>query len=460
MELHARQFIAGPHHAARENLHEHDSFGSLHISFHSKLDLVRTEIDDCEFVALGHLIDPSRPRARNEDVVRNLDACRSFDDVENVIAGIGGRWLLFARIGGDARLYPDAGGSKSVFYKDGWVASQPGLFGFPVDDGLSQFPTACTWPMGETPFPGVRQLLPNHYLDLRTFGAIRFGPRAPQALNVDDAVTAISDILRGTLEALDHRGTVALPLTGGRDSRTLLSAGVEMKSRLKLFTIVDEETPRHDYVIPRILSKVIGEPIHFIKTPPHEDMRVNTAGLWQDRFQRRLPAFAQADFVVLGHMSEICRCCYWTDGVPKKATPELLSKIAGFGGERLDAFANWLAGVPTDSKVDPLDLFYWESRVGIWSSLCCTVLDGYCEVISPYNCRTLIEAGLGVDVAYRRRSWEMHKRLCRPDMRFVPFNETRLDGVDEYLAARIPRRVQMLIKRLDYSMTSFVADGT
>lgn len=459
MELHNRQFIAGPLSVERENLVGRESFASLRIGFHPGLPVAKGEGADRELVALGHLIDPSLPAFENEDVLQSLLVCTTFDQLEGAMAELGGRWLLFARIGDATRLYPDAGGSKSAFYSDGWVASQPGLFGHPVDNGLSAYPYACTWPMGETPFEGVRQLLPNHYLDLKTFHAVRFGPRPVVNVQIDEAVRTISGILRGTLEALIHRGSVALPLTGGRDSRTILSAGFDIRSRFKLFTIVDEETPRHDYVVPQMLANIARQPLQFIRGVAGRDVGANTSGLWQDRYQHRLPGFAQADFVVLGHLSEIFRCCYWTDGIPRHVTPELLSSIAGFEGMRQETFARWLENAPSMRGVDFLDLFYWESRGGLWSSLCCSVLDSYCDVISPYNCRRLIETGLGVDVAFRRKHWELHRRLCRPELLSVPFNETRFKGIDGYLAGRVPWRVRMLARRLEFSMFTFVMSG-
>lgn len=450
MELHGRQFIAGPRAVERENLGGREIFGTLQIGYHKRLPVTKVERVDRELVALGHVIDPARPASGNRDVLASLAACTTFDQLESAMAALGGRWLLFARIEDAARLYPDAGGSKSAFYSDGWVASQPGLFGHPIDHGLSAHPKACTWPMGETPFEGVRQLLPNHYLELTTFRAIRFGPRPVVNAGLEAAAELISDILKGTLEAVTFRGTAALPITGGVDSRTLLSSAYELLDNIKLITVVDEKVPRPDYVIPKILAKLVRHPVRFVQANEGEDVSANTCGLWRDPSQHRLPSFAQADFVLLGHLSEICRCFYWKDGSPRQATPELLSRIAGFDGAHQDIYARWLEGVPTGCGIDSLDFFYWESRAGTWSSLCCLAMDGFCDVISPYNCRRLIETGLAVDVAYRREPWELHRRLCRPELRSVPFNATRLEQLDAFLGSWIPWRARALIKRLGY----------
>src|SRR3954469_9294683 len=132
MDVNGRQFVAGPNSVERRNLDRVETFCSIKIGFHQKLAVTKVVDSNRELVALGHLIDPAQPEADNEEVLQTLAGCRTFDVLENQLAGLGGRWLLFSRIGDAIRLYPDAGGSKSVFYTVGWVASQPGLLGYPI----------------------------------------------------------------------------------------------------------------------------------------------------------------------------------------------------------------------------------------------------------------------------------------------------------------------------------------
>ena len=399
---------------------------------------------------LGHAIDPMQPDLQNRDIVRQLaDVGTSFDRLQARLADLGGRWLVLARIGDELRLYPDAGGTKSVFYSaDGWVASQPGHFGCPVDRTLARYPHAGAWPLGHTPFAGVRQLLPNHYLDLKHFRSVRFGPRRAETTGIETAAEEIGQILRGTIAALLKRGSVALPLTGGFDSRTLLSAAHEHLAQIRLFSILDHQTDRHDYVLPRLLARQAGRPLRFVTTFKADDVGYNTCGLYQDPNSSRIGAFAQADFVLLGHLSEILRCFYWKDGEAPRVSADSLSRLAGFSGDLAEVFDGWLQGVPTRSAGETLDLFYWECRGGNWSSVCCTALDGYCDVISPYNCRRLLELGLGLDPAYRRRPYELHRHLCRPEYRAVPFNETWLESMESLLPKWFPWRLRLRLRHL------------
>ena len=113
------------------------------------------------------------------------------------------------------RLYPDAVGTKSSFYTrvgdELWIGSQPLVLvdgiGVAVDQQTwSRFlasPSGHSWPAAATPYAGVSQLLPNHYLDLRSGKSRRFWPRKDvQHHSRDAAAKAMTDMLHGMIQAL------------------------------------------------------------------------------------------------------------------------------------------------------------------------------------------------------------------------------------------------------------------
>ena len=450
MEISGRQFALAPHPFERNELSGRESIGQIHIRFHPRLVVNKAETGSDGVVLLGHAIDPMRPDVQNRDIARRLAGCgTSFARLESELADLGGRWLLLARFDDEMRLYPDAGGTKSVFYTDdGWVASQPGHFGCSIDQSLHRYPQAGAWPLGYTPFAGVHQLLPNHYLDLKRCRSVRFAPSGTASTGIEAAANEIGKILSGTIEALLRRGSVALPLTGGFDSRTLLSAARGYLNEIQLFSILDDQTDRHDYVLPQVLATREGKSLRFITRKDTDDVDRNTCGLYQDPNSGRIGAFGQGDYVLLGHLSEILRCFYWKDGLASNVSADLLSRLAGFGGDLADVFQGWLKSQPARSPGEILDLFYWECRAGNWASVCCTALDGFCDVISPYNSRRLLQTGLGLDPAYRRRPFELHRRLCRPEHRTVPFNETWLERMESLLPKWFPWRMRMRIRHI------------
>ncbi len=189
---------------------------------------------------LGDALDPLDCARSNADIAAALAAAaHSFDAFESAAHALGGRWIAIVRIGGAARVYLDACGSRPVY----WVrlaagqialASQPGLLAAlhdverlpSLDAEFRQFRRfANSWPLELTPYRGVQALLPNHCLDLVEGSVHRVWPRTPlQPVAEEDAADEIARLLRGTIDALRLRGSLALALTAGHDSRTLYAA--------------------------------------------------------------------------------------------------------------------------------------------------------------------------------------------------------------------------------------------
>ena len=98
---------------------------------------------------------------------------------------------MIATLGVETRIYHDAAGLKPVFYcgtpRDGLsIASQPALLeaiGVSEQDiyvrrEYEKYAPRASWPVHAIPYRGVRQLLPNHTLDLQTGDAVRYWPQA------------------------------------------------------------------------------------------------------------------------------------------------------------------------------------------------------------------------------------------------------------------------------------------
>jgi hypothetical protein len=97
----------------------------------------------------------------------------------------------------------------------------------------------ATYPLGLTPRQGVRQILPNHHLELTSFAMHRDWPVAPWATDpdVDTSVATISDLTIRNVQATVQATPCYLPLTAGRDSRMLLACARDIVSELRLYTV-------------------------------------------------------------------------------------------------------------------------------------------------------------------------------------------------------------------------------
>ncbi|RYZ01795.1 MAG: hypothetical protein EOO73_34175 [Myxococcales bacterium] len=414
-----------------------------------------------EVALVGTALSPAAPGATDREIAQRLATCATFDDLERATASLTGRWLLFASIGGQSRLYPDATCSRAIFYAGEGAqvtaASQPALLAeeanVPADATLLSklwaSPSADAWPAAFTPYPGARQLLPNHYLDLSTGRAVRFWPkRELQAVALDDAACGFADTLTGVFRALSRRGAaINLPITGGIDSRMLLACSREIRQQVRCFTVVDAATPLHDVLLPLRLFGKLGLDFRFVvarsSSQSDELLRLNTGSVWRDPHEHRISAFRAQGVHALGTVSEVCRCYYYSQGEhPTSVDGQLLARLAGWGDERLAivAYEQWLAELP-DSNVPILDLFYWECRLGNWAALDAMALDGHAQNLSPFNCRSLLELGLGVETRHRRAPHALQQRVCdlaAPELRGLPFNRTWLGSLSGRARGAIP----------------------
>lgn len=447
-----------------------ESFGELSVARHPALVSSSASAGATRILCLGDVIDPGSPHLDNREIVAALAReVHDFSQFEEATSHLGGRWLMFVQIADTLRLYPDAVGTKSAFHavtRDGevWMASQPRLFvdalGVAVDRALwEQYlsaPYADSWPAHVTPYVGTRQLLPNHYLDVTTGKAHRFWPRAPLPRRTpEEAAARIADGLYRSLSALVARGTVALALTGGLDSRSVLACAGDLRPRLKLFTIVDINSDWHDVWLPRKIARLFRQPWRPIHTRRYdaasgETLRRNVAGMWWDISDHRLYTFETvgARVIVLGLCSEVARCFHYKDGTaPSVVTVDLLTKLSRYPGNpvAIGAFSEWLAGVPSGTNVHTLDLFFWENRLGNWASMLYTAIDTVAETTNPYNCRELLEIGLGVDLEYRKIPYRLHRLICEigaPESLTLPINSIWQERIWDVVARSIPWRIR------------------
>jgi hypothetical protein len=430
---------------------------------------------EVELLCLGHILDPENTASDTGDIIQALlKETTSFASFEKRSASLGGRWLLFVRIGDDLRLYPDAMGLKPAFYinyADGegpWVGSQPLLLSemlrLPLDyataERFLQGKFRNSWPGEITPYKGVRQLLPNHYLDLRSSEPHRFWPHDKiERRETETVVKTASSMLQRLIQSAGSRRQLALPLSGGHDSRILLACAKAFRQDMKIFTLHSPRTELYDPDLARKLAKRLQFQHELLPVRPPSDefwalFKTNTAYLFSDPSNIMAPtfeAFAQNMFVLTGHGTEILKCYYYPNGDhPQNVDGPALARISGFEGNpvAIDSFSDWLDGVPSESGVNTLDLFCWENRIGNWCSLVTTGLDMTCAPIPAFNCRDLLEAVLTSDVRARARPYPLFRRICEyadPVTASLPFNRSLRETASALIRKRVSYRLWSMV---------------
>lgn len=465
----ARQFLLAPVDARYDALHDWRPVrvDDAHVLYvHPLLATQVADIPGCRLIGLGVFIDPLHVDADDGDIVLGLARrATSFADLEQALALLGGRWVLLARIAGETRLYHDATGLKAAYFVTGrscrsFAGSHPQLFarlGITVrDDALVQQFEAHThsgsWPIGVVPYAETHQLLPNHYLDVRTMSAHRYWPvERLTTLDRDTAASEMLDLLQRLIDALRTRRACVMNLTGGYDSRLLLAASKAHWHELEFFTLKGAWIPHHDVSIARRLARACGLRHTFVTFDTEHDSTAiaqrgqeSIGGLWYDAAIPTLRAeWDQVGqrYLLQGLVSEVTRCFYAaTDGAASAPHAAGIAHLAGFAknpvAER--GFGEWLAGLPATLPIDLYDLLYWEHRIGVWAATGMTLRDTAIDAIPPMNCRRYLEIGLSVDRTQRRHPHPLIERmieLAAPELLRFDFNHDWVDA----LKARIGR---------------------
>lgn len=449
----------------------------LQLHSHPELNVVKVNNLSSELVLLGHIIDPFRPEDSNQCVLNNiLSKTHQFSEFEECLLSLGGRWVLLLNTPLGSRIYHDAAGLKPVFYcyqgSNKFIASQPALlealgvcmFDKNKCDLFDQHNNSQSWPINAAPYHDITQLIPNHYLDIETMQSVRYWPLAQlEQQNTDDLIEQMNQILKGSLKALVLRGHCSMSLTGGYDSRLLLSSALEYKNQLTFFTVKSDFTPKHDIDIPKQLAEHYQLNHSFVTKEQNiqknnqikSKLSANVGNMYYDRSMENITAFADASIKqthLPGSVSEISRCYYYPFGKRyRKMNGKSLARIAGFKANPIaeKAFSAWLKSVPKEMPYYILDLLYWEHRLGTWAACGLTYREGLMEQIPPMNNRLYMSLGMSALEKDRLAPYHLSRKIIElnsPDLLRFDFN----DDTNSNFSYRFPmlRRVIKLLKNL------------
>lgn len=167
--------------------------------------------------------------------------------------------------------------------------------------------------------------------------------------------------------------------------------------------------------------------------------------------------------MVLGWISEVCRCAYSQTGDPVEVTPDLLARKTKLGeyGFTLQAFDEWLSEACFAKAFSPLDMLHWEQRSGSWEAEHNDEVAMAYDVLSFFNCRELLTTLLSVDETYRRGpEHKLYQRLVthmwpeglsepiNPPVPPVSLAERSVDAAKSVVRRLLPDSAAAPLKRL------------
>ncbi len=299
-------------------------------------------------------------------------------------------------------------------------------------------------PGSASTYVGLKHLLPNHWLDLKTGRSERYWPRsALETLTPEAAVDRLDVLLSGQIRAAAGRFDLALALTAGADSRAVLAAARGIADQIQMMTVRQGRQPdgHPDVEVPARLLKRLGLPHAVVRaastmTPEFglrfkrnvhlaHDHYGHDAEAILDRFGRRLAALT-------GSGAEVGRCPFRSK-LPHADyvtfTPRTFAWLE-YGSTHpflVRHFEEWLESAGPQSHVKLLDLFEWEQDYGNWLAMVQQEFDtAWRDIFTPFNCREVLTTLLGVPERYRRPRdfilWRMYIEKAWPELLAEPIN--------------------------------------
>lgn len=370
-------------------------------------------------LGLAAQADGSRP----DPVVELSDV--NFDEART--RSWAGRWALVC--GG--RVITDVGGTMGCYYRrcpDGlWISGSVELLRrldpeLPRVVLVPKHARGMDWiPPPDTGIAGLRRLLPTQALiDEGIPVPLELGLGAHD-VGTSDYKAVISELSRLLVTALRNlaRSTpqLWLPLTAGRDSRTLLAAAAAAEIEIVPFTFENDAMSAADRVLPPRLARAVGFDHVWIaaRAPETQLSRMfddHTALQCVDvdrRYvaSRQWEALPEHAVTVGGGVFEVGRCYYHTRLPESVETPEqmaeaVLNALPSVSPGGVKAWADWLHRTP-EIGMDWRDRFYLEQRVAGWLASVAQGIDltGRTRV-HVASCHDIVRALLAVPVEARR----------------------------------------------------------
>jgi hypothetical protein len=386
---------------------------------HIDLNVTEHNLSDVRLILLGDMFDFESPEKSNSDILHDIIA-PDFDIVVNNTARYTGRFILIFIIKDQIRLIHDLTATRKIYYyksdKGIWCSSQIHLLANlnqlekTKDESKNNFYTSHVYRLlnysnigNITAYDDIFQLLPNHYIDISTFQIARYWIKKPdENLTLNQTIQICATMLKGYINAISHRYNIMLPVTAGKDSRTLLAATKDICD--KVYFYINKEyclnEKSNDIYIPTQLFRKLNLDFHILD--PYIEIDKDFEEVYYSNNPDASPYYLPhiynyyknfPDKVNLpGNLVASCYDMYGKDD--SNFTAETLAKLNWVRDYNfaIEYYQSWLDGCKDFCKQHNLHLsllFYWEERLANWGTQLHADKDIAQEDIIPYNSRLL-----------------------------------------------------------------------
>lgn len=409
---------------------------------------------------LGWAVGPEGRLLRDNVLLSGVGDSMSADDLERWLYGLGGRFALAVVSGRAGRFYLDPCGTLSAVYEEGRPALASTSTVLRYGDwreyarqkaGQRVFRANQFYPAGLTCDPDIARLLPNHYLDLEIWRAVRHWPLRPRELvderdnaGIDAVVSRIVELVRRTILGITAHSQGYMGLTAGRDTRMALACARPALDRLRFVTFIyEDEIRKPDIHIARRLAQRfgldhVGLPLVEPTEAQKQDylLRVGYVGHWGKArdFDVACRRYLDMDRAwMTGFGGEVGRAFYWRDTddpVRPPSAQELLERLdVPMNGRTLETWRAWQASLPARDTMELLDRLYIEQRMGCWAGPHMYGTAPFGASLTPFCHREVMEATMSLPAAFRRAQALADAVAARewPELSELPYQQ--LTGV-------------------------------
>lgn len=377
---------------------------------------------------IGYAVDVANPENTVEQMCMSLlDNCSSMDIGPQCSEEWCGRWIVIVEINGTVYCWGDACGLKQLFYDSVFdtIASQARYIaackGYKEDkeakeylQAAEEFDKEYSWPVDVSLYSEVKRLLPNHVINMSAKSVSRNDLRIP-VRNKIDIPKQCADALKNAMCAVSRENKLAVTLTGGWDSRIVLSASKDLNRNYDVVTLRYDwmREDNEDITTAKAVCDALGIEHTVLDCSDVDDEfrkhyveHSENAHEYWIQMAYAIKKYNYGDWLwVKGSCNEILRVSAgnlynW------QVAPGVLCKLFRIKKTEfaLKALSDWLNDAREFCKrnnLKLLDLFYWEHRMGSWMAECANKGDISGEIFTPFNSRIYIVTGLQTQISER-----------------------------------------------------------
>lgn len=434
---------------------------------HPDLEVVQVTQGAKQITLIGLAIDATQPNLTNQQIAQNiLAAYQTWSDVLNAVYPLAGRYLIIAtdQQTQEFKVVADPIGLRMLYFVTTphhpvICASQPNLITdvapLEIDQAYKEGYLQSGakekyiefWHLSPyTQYENLQLLAPNFYFDAQTRQQTRYYPlQTIPTLSYEEGMQKTITYLTNLMKGIAKRSKLTLAITSGYDSRIVLAACKPIKDQLHYYTgrYYGMQDSHPDLAIPNKLLPQLGLEHQIINcegemSPEFEQLFMQNTDqphrAWGGIVENLYHKFPQDHILIKSACAEIARCAFYKGGYPKKVDPQWLGSISTFEDSpyMMQKVEEWFAEMKpfiADKNIDILDIYYWEHRCGYWQAGSQLEFDLAHEEFTPYSCRILLDAMLGVPIEHRagpqfKFSKDLIKRMW-PEVLLIPFATPR-----------------------------------